>query len=120
MVPCVISQQVSARLYDVGWRHTKAGTEIGEVQQDCHAGPYRDQRIEWVYNGTNTEFIIDLEQAYHSYCQGPSPKRDYRIFFGEEIKAIKPNRNEGFFTVTFANREVTAYWCDKVIVRPPY
>ncbi len=51
MVGCVFVQQVSARRYHVGWRFTRKGTPVGEVQTDIHPTPYPAQRIVWVHEG---------------------------------------------------------------------
>jgi len=48
-IPCVFVQQVSAQRYHVGWRFTRKGTPVGEVQTDCHPALYPDQRIVWVH-----------------------------------------------------------------------
>lgn len=51
MVGCVFVQQTAANRYHVGWRFTKRGTPVGEVQADTHATPYPDQTIAWTAEG---------------------------------------------------------------------
>lgn len=49
--PCIYTQKMSAHRYHVGWRFTKRGTPIGEVQKDAHVAYNPDQTIVWTYEG---------------------------------------------------------------------
>jgi hypothetical protein len=48
MTPVVFVQRLSHCSWFAGFRFSKVGTAIGDIQLDCHSSAYPDQEIVWV------------------------------------------------------------------------